>query len=91
MYIDTGTFWVIAIGLCIAVGLTYYLLNDKIKKNQQDIQSLLKAIRGMADFVDQEFVNVRNENYRANAEIYGNVADALDELDARTKKLVKKK
>lgn len=91
MYIDTGTFWVIAIGLGIAVGLTYYLLNDKIKKNQQDIQSLLKAIRGMADFVDQEFVNVRNENHRANAEIYGNVADALDELDARTKKLAKKK
>jgi uncharacterized membrane-anchored protein YhcB (DUF1043 family) len=91
MYIDTGTFWVIAIGLGIAVGVIYYLLNDKIKKNQQDIQSLLKAIRGMADFVDQEFVNVRNENHRANAEIYGNVADALDELDAKTKKLAKKK
>lgn len=91
MYIDTGTFWVIAIGLCIAVGITYYLLNDKIKKNQQDIQALLKAIRGMANFVDQEFVNVRNENHRANAKIYGDVADALDELDAKTKKLTKKK
>lgn len=91
MYIDSGTFWVIAIGFCIAIGVVYYLLNEKIKKNEQDIRALLKALRSMADAIDQEFTEVRNENHRASAEIYNNVADVIDELTAKPGKKAKKK
>ena len=91
MYINESTFWLVAIGLCIAIAIVYNVLNGKIKKNEQDIQAIVKTIQGMANIIDEEFVKVRNESHRANAKIYGDVADVLDDLTKKTERIAKKK
>lgn len=91
MYVDSGTFWVIAIGLGIAIGVVYYLLNNQIKNNSQSIQTIMRILQEMANVIDQEFANVRNEGHRANAKIYNDMADALDDLTAKTAKKAKKR
>lgn len=80
MYIDSSTFWVIVIALGAAIGVVYYLLNKKIEANTQKTAQICEVIDKMADLVDQEFVNVRNEAHRNKAEIYGKVADAFEEV-----------
>lgn len=85
MYIDTGTFWIIAIALAVAIGAVYWILNNKINYNTQKIASFHKLLKEVAEAVDQEFANVRNESHRSNAEIYNTVADVISELEKKQK------
>lgn len=91
MYIDSGTFWIFIILLGVGIGVTYYLLNKRVKANEQTTATLYKALDKITKAIDQEFVDVRNEAHRNSAEIYNNVADAIESLETKSNKKSKKK
>lgn len=68
MYIDTGTFWVVAAVLVIAIGTVYYSLYSRIRS------------------VEKWIIEIKNENHRAHAEIYGGLADIASEIEKKPKK-----
>lgn len=91
MYIESGTFWLVTIILGATIGIVYYVLNKKAEKNSQSIMTIHKALQEITKLIDQEFEDVRNEAHRGNAEIYENVADAIEQLENKIDKKKKKK
>lgn len=83
MYIDTGTFWVIAIGLGIAIGAVYYVLNKKINQPLPPEQ-YNKAIE---DIKRDVYIATR-EDTKAMAEVMDNNFDAIiKSLDEKVKEI----
>ena len=90
MYIDTNTFWVVAVGLGIAIWVVYYTLDAKLKKFRFPDEVVLtkKNLEQLADIIDKAIeeqnkaiVENRNEQLRKNAELYGELAKIYDEFD----------
>ena len=44
MYVDSSTFWIIAIALGAAIGIVYYLLDKKIDDTKKEILGITKDI-----------------------------------------------
>lgn len=81
MYIDSGTFWVIAIALGVAIGVVYYLLDKRVDANTKKTAQVCEVIHQMAEMIDTDLADIRNEAHRDKAEIYGHLADAFEEVE----------
>ena len=81
MYADNGTILTVAIALGVALCVVYFHFKNRISKLEQEIDLHKKVINKVAEAVDQEFAEIRNEIHRGNADVLSTVADAIEEIE----------
>lgn len=90
MYIDTGTFWTISIGLGVAIGIVYYMLKQKIEK-KADFDSEIYFLAGVLFKTCQILIDHSDKKAQEEVEVLfaqneQRFNHALENLDKQLKK-----
>ena len=90
MYIDTGTFWIIAIALGIAIATVYYTLKTKIEK-KADFDSEIYFLAGILFKTCQILIDHSDKKAQEEAEVLftqneQRFNEAMENLEKQLKK-----
>lgn len=81
MYVEPGTFWVVVVGLVIAIAIVYYALKNETEILEKKITILFNGIKEICAEEDRLFEEIRSDLHKNKAEIYNTMAGVIDNLE----------